>query len=397
MRRIVSLAMVACLAACRGEPPRDPGDRELALLVDSLRPDVERAAGLPFRGPTTFELRSKEEVRDFLLEKLRQEFPPERQEGIEAVYTLLGLLPDTLDLKQLLLDLYTEQVAGFYDPERKTLYGVRGADPAQLRLVLAHELVHALQHQYLPLDSIMHLRSNSDRQTAVQAVLEGQATLASIRALTPGTDLLATPEFWQLFREQIKTAQSSMEVFSRAPLALKEGLIFPYLNGAEFMKWWDSARAGHPLPSLDEMPRSTEQILHTGRYDRRDLPVPVAFDDAEAALYEDTMGELELHLLRAVLQNGDQVHTEVPAGWGGDRFRAYRSPNGPALVWYLVWDDAESLGRFLTNTGRLLERLPRAGYRTDVSTMPNAAAPTLRIVIAPTGWARWSRLPTLSP
>ena len=60
------------------------------------------------------------------------------------------------------------------------LFGVAGAEREQLRLVLAHEMVHALQGQYLPLDSILNATDNNDRLTAAQSILEGQATLASI-------------------------------------------------------------------------------------------------------------------------------------------------------------------------------------------------------------------------
>ena len=47
--------------------------------------------------------------------------------------------------------------------------------------MLAHELVHALQHQYIPLDSIMRQPGDNDRLAAAQAILEGQATLADCR------------------------------------------------------------------------------------------------------------------------------------------------------------------------------------------------------------------------
>ena len=69
------------------------------------------------------------------------------------------------------------------------LFGVAGAEREQLRLVLAHEMVHALQGQYLPLDSILDATDNNDRLTAAQAILEGQATLASIEVLAPGQDV----------------------------------------------------------------------------------------------------------------------------------------------------------------------------------------------------------------
>jgi uncharacterized protein DUF6782 len=392
MLRILA-AFLALLLGCRGTPPGAQGD-EIARVVDSLRPSVERATGLRFRGPTRSALKSREEVREYLVSKLKEDFPAQREEGIRSVYRLLGLIPDSLDLKALLIDLYTEQVAGFYDPTTSTLYGVRGADPAQLRLVLAHELVHALQHQYLPLDSIMKSKGDADRQAAAQAVFEGQATLASIKVLVPGQDIVARPEFWSALREQIKAQQSTMQVFARAPLALREELIFPYLNGAEFMRWWDSAHAGRPLPTLATLPLSTEQILHPARYAAGDAPVPVRFaDSSDDVLYEDTLGELEIQVLATVLRGGGEVLTDAPAGWGGDRFRIYRSSAGPALVWYTEWDDAESASRFRGGIGTRLLARERAGYRTSVDAVSGSAHPTLRVVIAPTEWSRWSALP----
>jgi hypothetical protein len=395
MRR--ALLGLVLLAGCRGTPPARGQSPDLARLVDSLRPVVERAAGLSFRGPTRSALKSREEVRAFLLGKLEQDFPPARQEGVEAVYRLLGMIPDSLDLKELLLELYTEQVAGFYDPEASTLYGVEGAEPTALRFVLAHELVHALQHQYLPLDSLMRLRGSADEQAAAQAVLEGQATVASILAFVPDRAILLQPGFWAMAREQVRTQAATMAVFSRAPLAVREGMVFPYLGGAEFMRWWDSAHAGQPLPTLATMPRSTEHILHPARYAAGDAPVPLRFaEPAGDAMYEDTFGELEIQVLATVLRGGGEVLTGTPAGWGGDRFRVYRSGAGPALVWYLAWDDPASGARFRGTVGVRLLAAARPGYRTVVEPVPGPR-PITRIVIAPANWDRWTGLPQLAP
>ena len=392
--------LVTCLAftvGCRGTPPSQQQPDDIARLVDSLRPVVERATGMRFKGPTKSAMKTREEVHDYLMGRLQEDFPPNREQGIQAVYRLLGLIPDTLELKPLLLDLYTEQVAGFYDPGTSTLYGVRGADPMQLRLVLAHELVHAIQHQYLPLDSIMKSKGNADQQSAAQAIFEGHATIASIQVLAPGQNLLSNPQFWSLFRQQVKAQQTSMKVFARTPLALQEELVFPYLNGAEFMHWWDSARVGQPLPTLETLPRSTEQIMHPERYQAGDAPLPLRFADSSAdVLYEDTLGELDLQILGAVLKGMTDVPTNPVAGWGGDRFRVYRLPaDGPALLWYLVFDDAASAGRFVAGTGGLLQAKQRVGYRTLVEQVAGAAQPTVRVVIAPASWSRWSRLPRL--
>jgi hypothetical protein len=396
--RAFAICLFVTMVGCRGAAPQRAQEQDIAQLVDSLRPAVERATGLTFRGPTNSAMRSREELREFLLQKLRQEFPPDRQEGVEAVYRLLGMVPDTLDLKAFLLELFSEQVAGFYDPETSTLYGMRGAEPAALRFVLAHELVHALQHQYLPVDSIMRRQDDADRQTAAHAVLEGHATLASLAAMLPDRSALRQPGFWELAREQVRAGTASMAVFSRAPLVFREGMIFPYLSGAEFMRWWDSARTDRPLPTVAELPQSSEQILHPDRYARGDTPVPVRFaEDAEAPLFEDTLGELEIQVLATILRGGGEVLTGSAIGWGGDRFRAYRTPGGPALVWYTVWDNEVDAARFLGGPGARLGARSRPNYRTSVTRVAAAPRPTVRVVIAPVAWGRWGRIPALSP
>lgn len=385
--------LLALLLGCRGRAVGAPQEEEIARLVDSLRPTVERATGLKFRGPTRSALKSREAVREYLLAQFRKEFPAERQQGLQAVYTLLGLVPDSVQLEALMLDLLTEQVVGFYDPETTTLYAVRGAEPTTLRFVLTHELTHALQHQYLPLDSIMRMRGDADQAAAAHAVLEGHAMIASILAFVPDPAILKQPGFWAMAREQAMSPSSS-KVFAQAPLALREELIFPYLNGAEFMRWWDSARTGQPMPTLATLPRSTEQILHPARYAAGDQPVPVRFADSSAdVLYEDTLGELEIQVLATVLRGGGEVLTGTAVGWGGDRFRVYRAQQGPALVWYSDWDDAASAARFQGGIGARLLAQQRAGYRTTVESVPGAPQPRVRVVIAPVGWDRWGRLP----
>ncbi|PKL93742.1 MAG: hypothetical protein CVV20_02105 [Gemmatimonadetes bacterium HGW-Gemmatimonadetes-1] len=332
-------------------------------------------------------------MREFLLNKLATELPPERLDGLVSAYRLLGLIPDTLDVREMFVDLYTEQVAGFYDPESSTLFAVAGSDPTQLRLILAHELVHALQHQYIPLDSILADRSNSDRTAAAQAVLEGQATLASFQSMFPDTDFAGDDGIWEAIREQLTLPREEMAVFNSAPLVIRSTLIFPYLQGSEFMRWFARNRAGErPFGAL--MPHSTEQILHPLRYQQGDAPVAVRFaGDDDDVIHEDTFGEFEMHVLRSVLVGIDVVAGDLPLGWGGDRLRVYRTADGPALVWLTAWDEPRNADGFESRVIGRLSTMERAGYRTAIESMPVAGKPGVRVVIAPTGWTRWEALP----
>jgi hypothetical protein len=391
------VAALAVSLACRGEPVRAQREDGLAHLVDSLKPAVERAAGFRFKGTPRSALRTREQVRNYLVAKLRQELPPDRMRGVQAAYRLLGMLPDTLDLERLLVDLYSEQVAGFYDPDSTMFFGVAGADPLQTRLVLAHEMVHALQGQYLPLDSILHDIHSNDRLTAAQAVLEGQATLVSIRVLSPGLDVTSQPEFWETYRQQVIEQQGAMPVFAGAPLLVRETLIFPYLDGAEFMRWWGTSPFADSLPSGPRMPASTEQILHPDRYLRHDQPVTLRFTGGAPRIYQDGLGEMEIRVLGAQLRREAEVpRTVVPLGWGGDLYGVYDSPDGPALVWYVVWDDAPSGDRFAAGTGALLGARSRPGYRARFERLRVDGRPATRFVMAPASWSQWKSLPEVT-
>ena len=393
-RGLLVLALLG--VACRGEARQTTAnDAELARMVDSLRTPVERAVGLVFTAPPRSAMRTKEQVRGYLIRKLDEELPPDRLRGLETTYRLFGLFPDTLQLRALLLDLYTEQVAGFYDPDSATLFGVAGSDPERLRLVLAHEMIHALQGQHLRLDSILDDRRNNDRLTAAQAILEGQATLASLDVLAPGQDVARNPQFWELYREQVRQQQTSMPVFREAPLILRESLIFPYLQGAEFMHWWAESPFRDTLPYGRRMPQSTEQILHPERYARGDLPVGLAYPAESDVLYEDVLGENEIRVVLAHLAGSDEVQTVVPLGWGGDRYRLYRTSDGPALVWWAVWDDARSAGRFLRSAGPGLRHTPRRAYRAALDSLDLGGRAATRYVLAPADWPRWRDLPSV--
>lgn len=394
MRWLVAPLLGVVLAAgCRGArpDPGSPGDAAFARLVDSLRPEVERAVGRPFRTPPRSAMRSRAEVRDYLVRKLHEDLPPARLAGLEGAYRLFGVLPDSLGLESVLVELYTEQVAGYYDPDSAKLFGVEGADPLQLKVVVAHELVHALQGQYLPLDSILRdLRSN-DRLGAAQAVLEGQATLVSIDMMAPPGST-RSPEFWEQYREQISAQQSAMPVFARAPLVLRRALLFPYIDGAQFVGWWRTTHPPDSLPWGPHMPVSTEQVLHPDRYQRADAPVELRFTSGPEPIYEDLLGELEARVLEAELAGGS-AESAVPLGWGGDRYRLYRTPGGPALVWFAVWDEPRNAERFASRVTRPFLARARPGYRSTVDPVEVAGRPGLRLVTAPGAWEAWSALP----
>jgi hypothetical protein len=215
-----------------------------------------------------------------------------------------------------------------------------------------------------------------------------------IRVLSPGVDVTGQPEFWEAFRSQVVQQQTAMPVFSHAPLIIRETLIFPYLEGAAFMRWWERSPLADTLPFGPRMPVSTEQIMHPERYLERDRPVRLRLSSGPAPKYSDNLGELEIRVLEAQLAGRTAVPDEgAPLGWGGDRYGIYETPEGPALVWYAVWDDAASADRFAAGPAARLRRSTRPGYRAVLERLTVGGRPAIRYVLAPGHWSEWKGLP----
>jgi len=372
-------------------------EAELKQAVLQMIPAVERATRLRFRQRPVVLRRSRAQVRDYVIHKFDDDLPPAELEGAQAAYRLFGLIPDSLDLRRTMVDLLTEQVAGYFDPDSNALYIPTDIDPSQARLVISHELVHALQHQYLNLDSLVELKRQNDRRTAAQAILEGQATLAQILVLMPEQKIESLPNFWDL-RTALGAQQDQMKVFGSAPLWLRESLIFPYLGGAEFVRWFDHEYPGkQPYGVL--MPISTEQILHPARYVAGDRPDALALESstADTVRYEDGLGEFEIRLLLQQHLGDDSVAALAAAGWDGDRYQVLGHKGGAdALVWYTLWDDKAAAARFTHALQRAWAKRRAGGSRVrrwEIKPLLVSKVPVVRLVDAPAGWAGWKRVP----
>ena len=203
----------------------------------------------------------------------------------------------------------------------------------------------------------------------------------------------ANPEFWELYREQVRQQQTSMPVFAKAPLVVRESLILPYLAGAEFMHWWKTSPLQDTVPYGPRMPVSTEQILFPERYLRGDVPVPLALPPSSEVIHEDVLGESEIRVLMARLRGAREVRPGGPVGWAGDRYRVFPTPSGPALAWYVVWDDTRSAERFTWGYGGKLRSTTREGYRTVLESFELEGKPGTLFVLAPSAWDGWEGLP----
>ncbi len=356
-------------AAGDGSPAAARPDTALRRLAAELLPAAEARSGLPARGPVLIARRSREELEAFLVDEMARQLPPDRIDAVVRTYARLGLVPDTLDLGSLLRSLFLEQVVGYYDPVRDTLFVVDRVDESLVEPVLVHELVHALQDQYMDLDSLLKANlEHNDRGTAARAATEGHATFVMLEwqmaRLTGGeADLTQLPALDALLGDDpLATAGLGMPVLTESPAVVRESLLFPYLGGLVFVQRVWTGDRGRVPPLGEGMPESTEQVLHPERYEpgRRDVPTAVLMDAALppgwTLVLSDALGELETRLLLREFLPDRAVADRAAAGWDGDRYRLVDGPSGETLVWLTVWDSELDAVEFERAMLKALER-----------------------------------------
>ena len=360
----ILVGIVAVSAAgCRGGESQPDAGPYSELVADAV-PKIERTVGLSFKTPPTLEARSREQVREFLERRFNEETPTRELAGAERAYKRFGMIPDTMQLRPFLLDLLTEQVVGYYDPSTKVLYVVEDAPEDLVGMTVTHELVHALQDQYINLDSIQNLEGNNDRQSALQAVIEGQATYEGLAVTLGNRDFAENiPGGWERMRDLIRESSSGMPLFNASPMLIQETLIFPYVNGAEFVRRF---RRSYPDRVLfDEMPVSTEQVLHASRFspDSADAPTMIILPETSGGttVYENNLGEFETRLFLYQHLRDVSAAAEGARGWDGDRYRIVESPAGESLIWATVWDSPIEAATFHDRMQQMIRRRYSAG------------------------------------
>lgn len=371
MNMIAAGALALMLTACGQQPPDTSlvisSDPALRTRVAELLPVLAERAGMELTHPIRAERRTREELEGYLRFKLDEELPPEEARVRTRSYALLGMVPEDLDLRELLLSVYTEQVAGFYDPDSTALFVIDDMEVEFLETVLVHELVHAVQDQTADLSSLTEKSRGNDRQVAAQSAIEGHATVVMLEHMAEGlrgepVDFSSLPDFSESIRPALEAMRNQYPVLASAPAIIQESLLFPYIEGASFVAaaWEDTE--GRPPPFGALLPQSSEQILHPerGPTGQEDPPTELRLQVTGGAgvSYENTLGQMELQiLLEEWLGEGRR---NLAQGWDGDRFVLLEGADEGAdgLIWASVWDSEDQRDAFVAALGDGISGLP---------------------------------------
>lgn len=338
-------------------------DAEYSRLVHEIQKQVSVLRGIEARERLRPVILDKAALARLLDSLLNQELASPKFKGMYRSLVLMELIPEGTDLKALYGKLLESQVGGLYDDKTKFLYVVDIVDPDSTigRVILAHEICHALQDRRFPIGDLPFRTDNSDQNLAMSAVLEGDATLAMSEWLIQHGSAAGLAELPAMFRQQMQQDLNS------TPPYLVQSLVFPYLAGLQFCVQVKLGGAPDWRSRIfEDPPTSSEQILHPEKYlfAERDHPKPAPIGELPRRskfreTFRDVMGEWGTRLFLTppdkfpridVLSTDplakEPVATKAAEGWGGDTMVLIESEGEFALVWRTEWDTPGDMEEF---------------------------------------------------
>lgn len=352
---IIALALLAASVSGALQAPASIATPDTAALnsTDEILKVVSRLRELDIKQNVKSSFKTKDEIEQSVIRDLDESTPPEEFAATEKTLIKLGLIKADFRLRDYVVKLLREQVAGFYEPKTKEFYLAAWLPISDQKRVIAHELVHALQDQHFNLRRFESWpKGDSDAELAAHALVEGEATLVMIEydfdERGAKLDLAKLGSLTDSLIEQDTDSDSkTYPVLANAPKVLKENLQFPYLYGAGFV---GAVLKGRSWQALDlaykTLPSSSEQIMHPDRFLVRDNPVKIETADLLATLGSDwkksdvdVNGEFG-YLVALAEFIPPRVARTAAAGWGGDGYALYenKATGAVLLAQFTNWD-----------------------------------------------------------
>lgn len=390
MRRILALFVLTIILAAVGvnaqqavspssnPPPVKAPSAEFLQAADDVLGEMSQLLSLPVKSPLKKSLRTREEIREYVIRRMHEDKQPAKRYADQKALEKFGLIPKGFPLEEFLVDLLTEQIAGLYDPKTQEFFIADWISPDEQRLVMAHELTHALHDQHFRVEPWLEAaKPNDDAELARGAVLEGSALAAMVDYLLRGQSK-SLRDLGELDVSKIMGEVDKSPLLAQAPRYLRDVLLFPYVAGTNFTQRILRVSAGwadfHKV--FEKPPVSTQQVLHPELYLRGVVPQTVTLPGLNRLLAgpwkkldENIIGEFGLlELLKQFL--GEERATRLAPAWVGDRYALFehQKTTQVLLVYRLQLDGDADAARFFGHYSEALER--KYDRRSDLFRRP---------------------------
>jgi hypothetical protein len=275
-------------------------------------------------------------------------------EAWNVAWRLLHMMGGEDDLLDLLTAQGGTETLGFYSfSDNKLALVTEEAGNLSMsdRLTLAHEYVHSFQDARFDISKLNKLEdkdgANTNYATTVECLLEGDATFSMVLYAVEKLD----PEQQQALLDEWERAAEGGQDEEEYPPAVERYLEFPYNQCAEFVEYifsdggWSAVNRAY-----ENIPVSTEQILHPEKYLAREKPSPLVLPDLSDALgagweqLDDSIFD-EFDVYNYILtsleerkQDAERAAADAADGWGGGRIAIYSGDDGSRVLIHLKLD-----------------------------------------------------------
>jgi hypothetical protein len=339
----------AAPADVQASPPAaaasQPSEAETTAIIREVTADVEKLRGLHRKQNLKVELLDGPLFLAKVREKALIDLTPKAVAEEKARWLAFNLAPADADPAKILLAVLDEQVAGFYDPHEKKLFVRHDGSfpPDLLRIVLAHEIEHALQDQNFGIPDLAAL-PDDDQRLAHSALLEGDAmaamtAYAAQRAGKPVKEAIAQSAAAMLQAGTDGLTGNAAQL-KQAPPVVREELLFPYARGFALVA---EAYGRGGWAQVDKLfarpPVSSHQVLHPEAYFAGEEPLavpPPALPSGAKLLARGRMGELGARLALETCLD-PEVGRDFVQSWAGDAYVVYELHGHAELIWESAW------------------------------------------------------------
>ena len=328
-------------------------------LLGSIERGIENIRGIDTPSPVEHNFVDQSGMQKRLAEELADPEIVEQLTHESALLKLLGVIPQESDLAGIYESMLGSQVLGLYDPEKEQFFVLgndqSGADfvDTEAQLTYAHEYVHRLQDAEFDLEAIEDLATDDDMSIAISALIEGDATTAQTQYM------LKNYSFTEL-TQLLESTLAAQDDIPEAPYFLQRSLEFPYTEGAAFVAILIQMGGFAAVDAVfNDLPRSTEQVLHPEKYLDKEEPTTLDIpDDAMGAEWsvqnEDVLGEFFLRTWLEAL--GPYDAATAAAGWAGDAYAVFENSSDDfAVVILIAWDDDSDASEFFEIAAEVLD------------------------------------------
>ncbi len=287
---------------------------------------VERYSNYKFKTKPIVKFLNEKEFENKIEKILKRDYPTEKILKESLFLHAFKLVNKDINLIELKRKIYFKNVAGFYDEGGKTneIY-IKGEKKKRFgkmeAMLLFHELWHLIQKNRVNFEKLLpDTIEYDDRRLAILSMLEGDA----IRFMEEASDIKLAIDNPDMSIEDALSL-SGDKFLLNAPRIIREELIFPYIYGTRFIKYFEET--GGKTQIYQTPPQSSYEIIFPSSYPyKRKLLLP-----QKAGLFSGKVGVFFIN----IIINKKRTNYSYLKGWEDDNFTIFY--NKKTRKYSLLW------------------------------------------------------------